>query len=92
MAKEPYIRALNYILGELTPPYRIFHPIVGDTKHGRGEHNKLFREKYDCNRLLLHAKRVEFIHPVDKKKIIIEAGVDEIFQKLFKTFEWEFEV
>jgi len=70
----------------------IFHPIVGDTKHGRGEHNKLFREKYDCNRLLLHAKRVEFIHPMDKKKIIIEAGVDEMFQKLFKTFAWEFEV
>ncbi len=27
----------------------IFHPIVGDTKHGRGEHNILLREKFECS-------------------------------------------
>jgi tRNA pseudouridine65 synthase len=67
----------------------IFHPIVGDTKHGRGEHNTLFREKFGCHRLLLHSNRVSFIHPVTKVKIVIEAGLDETFQKLFKTFHWE---
>jgi len=64
----------------------IFHPIVGDTKHGRGEHNKLFREKYGCHRLLLHAERMTFVHPVSKQSVIIEAGVDEMFQKLFGIF------
>ena len=48
----------------------IFHPIVGDTKYGRGEHNKLFREKFDCHRLLLHASKIEFTHPVTKEKLI----------------------
>jgi tRNA pseudouridine65 synthase len=67
----------------------IFHPIVGDTKHGRGEHNKLFREKFDCHRLLLHANKVSFIHPVSNEKIIIDAGVDEVFKKIFKIFMYE---
>jgi len=67
----------------------IFHPIVGDTKHGRGEHNTLFREKFNCHRLLLHSNRVTFKHPVDQREIVIEASVDEMFQELFETFLWE---
>ena len=67
----------------------IFHPIVGDTKHGRGEHNNLYREKFECHRLLLHANRVEFVHPVSKKQIVIEAPLDAMFKKLFKIFSWE---
>ncbi len=66
----------------------IFHPIVGDTKHGRGEHNQLFREKFDCHRLLLHAQKVVFIHPVSKKKLVIIAPLDQGFKDLFKTFGW----
>ena len=45
----------------------ISHHIVGDTKHGRGEHNKFFRKHYDINRLLLHALEISFIHPILKK-------------------------
>lgn len=66
----------------------IFHPIVGDTKHGRGEHNKLFREKFDCHRLLLHSNKIRFVHPVTKEEIVIEAGVDEIFKKMFDIFNY----
>ena len=66
----------------------IFHPIVGDTKHGRGEHNKLFREKFDCHRLLLHSSKIRFLHPVTKEEIVIEAGVDEIFKKMFEIFNY----
>ena len=67
----------------------IFHPIVGDTKHGRGEHNRLYREKFECHRLLLHANSLEFIHPLSKKKIVIQAPLDTMFKKLFKIFSWE---
>lgn len=67
----------------------IFHPIIGDTKHGRGEHNKLFREKYDIRRLLLHADSIAFEHPVTKEKIALSAPLDENFRKLFDLFGWE---
>jgi len=66
----------------------IFHPIVGDTKHGRGEHNNLFRKKFECHRLLLHAQKMVFMHPVSKKKLIITAATDQTFRSLFKTFGW----
>jgi len=66
----------------------IFHPIVGDTKHGRGEHNQLFREKFDCHRLLLHAQKMAFVHPVSKKELLISAPMDQDFKKLFKAFGW----
>lgn len=64
----------------------IFHPIVGDTKYGRGEHNQLFREKFDCHRLLLHAISIKFIHPITKEKLVIEAGLDKVFNKIYKLF------
>jgi len=67
----------------------IFHPIVGDTKHGRGEHNQLFREKFECHRLLLHSHRVSFLHPVTQEKLVLEAEVDGTFIKLFEDFGWE---
>ena len=64
----------------------IFHPIVGDTKYGRGEHNKLFREKFDCHRMLLHASKIEFTHPLTKQKLTIEADLDESFTKIVNLF------
>jgi len=66
----------------------IFHPIVGDTKHGRGEHNNLFREKFNCHRLLLHAQNVVFEHPVSKNKLFISAPLDQVFEDMFKAFKW----
>ena len=67
----------------------IFHPIVGDTKHGRGEHNKLFREKFACHRLLLHSNRLKFTHPLSQKEIVIDAPLDDMFTGLCKTFNWD---
>ena len=64
----------------------ISHPIVGDTKYGRGEHNKLFREKFNCHRLLLHASKIEFTHPITKQRLIIEAELDDTFTKIVKLF------
>ena len=32
----------------------IFHHLIGDVRYGDGQHNQLFREKFDCHRMLLH--------------------------------------
>jgi tRNA pseudouridine65 synthase len=64
----------------------IFHPIVGDTKYGRGEHNRLFREKFNLDRLLLHSNKISFIHPITKINIEINAPIDSEFRKITNLF------
>jgi tRNA pseudouridine65 synthase len=39
------------------------HPIVGDSTYGKGRHNRLFRELFGVNRLLLACTRLEFVPP-----------------------------
>lgn len=38
----------------------ISHPVVGDTTHGDGRHNRLLRAHFDSHRLLLHAWRLSW--------------------------------
>ncbi|WP_180980194.1 tRNA pseudouridine(65) synthase TruC [Vibrio diazotrophicus] len=64
------------------------HPIVGDTTHGDGKHNRLYREEYDCYRLMLHASELRFVHPYTKQELVLKASFDESWQKLFAEFEW----
>lgn len=42
----------------------VFHPIVGDTTHGDGKHNQLFRDHFACHRLLLTATKLSLPHPI----------------------------
>ncbi|NOI29903.1 tRNA pseudouridine(65) synthase TruC [Vibrio coralliilyticus] len=65
------------------------HPIVGDTTHGDGKHNKLFREVYDSHRLLLHASSLEFVHPFTNQTLLIKAKVDDTWQKICDEFAWQ---
>jgi len=67
----------------------ISHHIVGDTKHGRGEHNKFFREQFAIHRLLLHAYKISFFHPILKQEIEVEAHFDNDFKRLFDEFGWD---
>jgi len=64
----------------------ILHPIVGDTKYGRNEHNRLFREKFNSHRLLLHASKISFDHPITRELMVIEAGLDEVFREVICSF------
>ncbi len=62
----------------------LLHPILGDTKYGRNEHNCFIREEYDAHRLLLHANSLTFIHPVLEKEIVLRAGLDETFTRVLE--------
>ena len=64
------------------------HHMLGDTKYGRGEHNKMIREHYNCHRLLLHAISLEFVHPYTDEKIELKASLDETFISVFDRFGW----
>ncbi len=43
------------------------HPLIGDVNYGRGEHNRLWRERFGLHRLALHAESL------DLKDLRIEA-------------------
>jgi tRNA pseudouridine65 synthase len=60
----------------------INHHIIGDTKYGRGEHNKMFREKFNINRLMLMSTSLTFTHPYTKSIITCKANLDNEFYKL----------
>ncbi len=64
------------------------HHILGDTKYGRGEHNKMVREKYNCHRLMLHAHSLECRHPYTQQKLIFTAGVDETWKMFLNLFDY----
>jgi len=66
----------------------ISHHLIGDTTYGRGEHNRLFREKFGCSRLLLHAWSLEFDHPDGGQKVRIHAPLDRAYSDIIEAFEW----
>lgn len=66
----------------------IHHPIVGDSQHGRGDHNRLFKQHFSSHRLLLHAQRLAFLHPATQAPLVIEASLDETWRKLCERFGW----
>ncbi len=72
--------------------HHIFHPLIGDTSHGEGRHNRLFREQFDCHRLLLHAHRLILPRPDGEGLLTIEAPLPPGFQRLFAAFGWPQEI
>lgn len=66
----------------------IHHPIVGDSQHGRGDHNRLFKQHFASHRLLLHASALSFAHPADGRPLTLQASLDETWLKLLDRFAW----
>lgn len=66
----------------------IFHPIIGDTTHGEGRHNRLFRERFGLHRLLLLAHRLDFTHPYSGERISIRAPLPPELGPMFEQFGW----
>lgn len=64
------------------------HPIIGDSSHGRNEHNRLFRQHLGSHRLLLHATSVAFRHPRDGHQIHMHAPLDDTWRSLLQRFGW----
>jgi tRNA pseudouridine65 synthase len=38
-------------------------PLIGDVRYGKGEHNRLFRERFGLHRLALHCTSLRVAHP-----------------------------
>ena len=66
----------------------IFHPILGDTQYGDLHQNRALMEHTGCTRLLLHAEKLTFVHPLTQRPMTIQAGLDAQWQNLMQTFQW----
>lgn len=66
----------------------INHHLIGDTTHGDGKHNALFREQFNCHRMLLHASRLLITHPQTGAPLDLTAPFDDNFLRLFAEFGW----
>lgn len=65
----------------------IFHPIIGDSKHGDLHQNRAFTQYFGHKRLMLHASTLTFIHPINKETITIRAELDPDWITLLSSFK-----
>lgn len=69
--------------------HHVSHHIVGDTSHGRGDHNRLWRMHFGVHRLLLHAWRLRLDHPLTGTRLMLEAPLDAVWQRVLESMGWE---
>lgn len=63
----------------------VSHHLIGDSSHGDGRHNRAFRA-LGIHRMLLHAQRLEFVHPHSGERIAAVAPVDAEFEAALRLF------
>ena len=63
----------------------VSQPIVGDVRYGKGEHNRLFRERFGFHRLALHCHRLTFTHPRGGQSVELNAPLDHDFARLLEA-------
>lgn len=66
----------------------ISHPIIGDARFGRGRHNRWFADNLAAGRLLLHAERMSFIHPLSEENIEVSAAASGRFMNAVTALGW----
>lgn len=64
------------------------YPIIGDAKHGKGNHNRFFAEQLEAPRLLLAATELAFVHPVSGRPLRLSGALDATMSSLFRRFGW----
>ncbi len=65
----------------------IFHPIIADRPHGCNKQNRLFKEKWGMDTMMLHAEHLEFEHPISKTPIHIVAKKSTEFERVLCLLE-----
>jgi tRNA pseudouridine65 synthase len=66
----------------------IFHPIIGDRTHGCNKQNKLFKETWELDTMMLHASQLTFTHPVTGLQITINAPLQPEFVRAMGIIGW----
>ena len=64
-------------------------PVIGDVNYGKGEHNRLFRERHGLHRLFLHATRLRLPHPALGGQLDIESPLPEDLAAVLRVLRAE---
>ena len=64
------------------------HPIIGCPRYGKSAYNHYFAEHLGVARLLLHASRLQILHPKTGKPLLLLAPPQGVFAGLLQQFEW----
>lgn len=59
----------------------ILHPIIGDRPHGCNKQNRLWKQLFNMDTMLLHASELRFKHPITGLDIVIEAPLRPEFKQ-----------
>lgn len=66
----------------------IAHPIIGDATHGKGRHNRYFKDRFGCDRLLLACTELGFKHPDDGRALLLRKPVGDQFASVVEQLGW----
>ncbi len=62
----------------------IHHPIIGDRPHGCHIQNRIFKHKWNITSMMLHAKELQFIHPISNIEVEIKAILHNEFKETIR--------
>lgn len=67
----------------------IYHPIIADRPHGCNKQNRLFKETWAMDTMMLHALQLNITHPVSQTSLQIKAPIHTEFQRMMQLMGWE---
>ena len=67
----------------------ILHPIIADRPHGCNKQNRMFKERFQMDTMMLHARNLAFAHPVSKERISITAPIQSEFHRMMDMMGWK---
>lgn len=65
----------------------IRHPIVGDTTHGDGKHNRFMREQFQLRGLALCATRLQLAHPISGEALDFHVQLDPRMENVLTQWD-----
>lgn len=66
----------------------IAHPVIGDATHGKGNHNRMFQERFGCHRMLLACLSIQLKHPYTGQSLLLQTDLDDDFQATLRALLW----
>jgi tRNA pseudouridine65 synthase len=63
----------------------IDHPIIGDVRYGKAQHNRMFRRRFALERTALHAERVRLPHPITRVPLEVVAPLSDDLRNMLDS-------